>query len=57
MRRTFGAGEGTHDELIAAKGEYFRLDNSQFEQAAYDLDAETAEPDGAAAESTVRSTP
>jgi ATP-binding cassette subfamily B multidrug efflux pump len=57
MRRTFGAGEGTHDELIGAKGEYFRLDNSQFEQAAYDLDAETAEPDGAAAESTVRSTP
>ncbi|HEX6956157.1 MAG TPA: ABC transporter ATP-binding protein [Agromyces sp.] len=32
--------QGTHDELIAAKGAYFRLYNSQFEQAAYDLDAE-----------------
>lgn len=34
--------QGTHDELIATKGAYFRLYNSQFEQAAYDLDAELA---------------
>ncbi|WP_353814907.1 ABC transporter ATP-binding protein [Agromyces sp. SYSU T00266] len=34
--------QGTHDELIAAKGAYFRLYNSQFEQAAYDVDAELA---------------
>ncbi|HEU4464995.1 MAG TPA: ABC transporter ATP-binding protein [Agromyces sp.] len=34
--------QGTHDELITAKGAYFRLYNSQFEQAAYDLDAELA---------------
>ena len=32
--------QGTHDELISAKGAYFRLYNSQFEQAATDLDAE-----------------
>ena len=32
--------KGTHDELIAAKGAYYRLYNSQFEQAATDLDAE-----------------
>lgn len=32
--------KGTHDELIAAKGAYFRLYNSQFEQAAADLDEE-----------------
>ncbi|GAA4048994.1 putative ABC transporter ATP-binding protein [Agromyces sp. NDB4Y10] len=32
--------QGTHDELIAAKGAYYRLYNSQFEQAAYDVDAE-----------------
>jgi ATP-binding cassette subfamily B protein len=32
--------QGNHDELIAAKGAYFRLYNSQFEQAATDLDAE-----------------
>ena len=30
--------QGTHDELIAAKGAYFRLYNSQFEQAAADID-------------------
>lgn len=30
--------KGTHDELIEAKGAYFRLYNSQFEQAATDLD-------------------
>jgi ATP-binding cassette subfamily B protein len=33
--------QGTHDELIAAEGAYFRLYNSQFEQAATDLDEET----------------
>jgi ATP-binding cassette subfamily B protein len=32
--------QGTHEELIAAKGAYFRLYSSQFEQAATDLDAE-----------------
>jgi ATP-binding cassette subfamily B protein len=32
--------KGTHDELITAKGAYFRLYNSQFEQAATDLDEE-----------------
>ncbi|WP_240948766.1 ABC transporter ATP-binding protein [Microbacterium salsuginis] len=32
--------QGTHDELIAAEGAYFRLYNSQFEQAATDLDEE-----------------
>ncbi|MGK3954121.1 ABC transporter ATP-binding protein [Microbacterium sp. I2] len=32
--------QGTHDELIAAGGAYFRLYNSQFEQAATDLDEE-----------------
>jgi ATP-binding cassette subfamily B protein len=32
--------QGNHDALIAAKGAYFRLYNSQFEQAATDLDAE-----------------
>ncbi|MEZ3160322.1 ABC transporter ATP-binding protein [Microbacterium sp. BWT-B31] len=35
--------QGTHDELIAAKGAYFRLYNSQFEQAATDLDDELRE--------------
>ncbi|MFB6612201.1 ABC transporter ATP-binding protein [Agromyces sp. NPDC056379] len=34
--------KGTHDELIAAKGAYYRLYNSQFEQAATDIDAELA---------------
>jgi len=34
--------QGTHDRLIAAKGAYYRLYNSQFEQAATDLDAEAA---------------
>ncbi|WP_127818678.1 ABC transporter ATP-binding protein [Microbacterium sp. CPCC 204701] len=46
--------KGTHDELIGAKGAYFRLYNSQFEQAATDLDEQfgaivdesTAEPAG-----------
>ncbi len=31
--------KGTHDELIAAQGAYYRLYRSQFEQAAADLDA------------------
>ena len=34
--------KGTHDELIAAQGAYWRLYQSQFEQAATDLDAEDA---------------
>jgi ATP-binding cassette, subfamily B, multidrug efflux pump len=38
--------KGTHDELIAAKGAYYRLYNSQFEQAATDLDAELAAEQG-----------
>ncbi|MBT2517609.1 ABC transporter ATP-binding protein [Streptomyces sp. ISL-90] len=38
--------KGTHDELIAAKGAYYRLYNSQFEQAATDIDAELAAEQG-----------
>jgi len=34
--------KGTHDELIAAKGAYYRLYNAQFQQAATDLDEEFA---------------
>lgn len=34
--------KGTHDELIAAEGAYWRLYQSQFEQAATDIDAEDA---------------
>ncbi|WP_353113139.1 ABC transporter ATP-binding protein [Microbacterium sp.] len=34
--------KGSHDELIAAKGAYWRLYQSQFEQAAADIDAEEA---------------
>ncbi|MFK4762739.1 ABC transporter ATP-binding protein [Microbacterium sp. ZW T5_45] len=34
--------KGTHEELIAAQGAYWRLYQSQFEQAASDLDAEAA---------------
>ncbi|WP_404429798.1 ABC transporter ATP-binding protein/permease [Microbacterium lacus] len=34
--------KGSHDELIAAKGAYWRLYQSQFEQAAQDLDADEA---------------
>ncbi|MGX1933995.1 ABC transporter ATP-binding protein [Microbacterium resistens] len=34
--------QGTHDELIAAEGAYWRLYQSQFEQAATDVDAEAA---------------
>ena len=32
--------KGTHDDLIVAQGAYFRLYNSQFQQAATDLDEE-----------------
>ncbi|SIT71239.1 ABC transporter ATP-binding protein [Microbacterium sp. RU33B] len=45
--------KGSHDELIAAQGAYWRLYQSQFEQAAQDPDAEEAlvgaEPGSAAA--------
>jgi ATP-binding cassette subfamily B protein len=34
--------KGTHDELITAQGAYWRLYQSQFEQAATDIDAEDA---------------
>jgi ATP-binding cassette subfamily B protein len=34
--------KGTHETLITAQGAYWRLYNSQFEQAATDLDAELA---------------
>lgn len=34
--------KGSHDELITAKGAYWRLYQSQFEQAATDIDAEEA---------------
>ena len=34
--------KGSHDELISAQGAYWRLYQSQFEQAATDLDAEPA---------------
>jgi len=37
---------GTHAELITRKGAYWRLYNSQFEQAATDLDAEEALHEG-----------
>ncbi|GAA1939686.1 ABC transporter ATP-binding protein [Agromyces allii] len=42
--------QGSHDELIAREGAYWRLYNSQFEQAAADFDAEAAAlvADGAA---------
>ncbi|MFF2371738.1 ABC transporter ATP-binding protein [Agromyces sp. NPDC058110] len=39
--------QGSHDELIASEGAYWRLYNSQFEQAAADLDAEAATLAGA----------
>ncbi|KQZ09240.1 multidrug ABC transporter ATP-binding protein [Agromyces sp. Root1464] len=41
--------KGNHDELIAAKGAYYRLYNSQFEQAATDIDAELEAMDAATA--------
>ena len=34
--------QGNHEQLIARQGAYWRLYNSQFEQAATDLDAELA---------------
>ena len=37
--------KGSHDELIAAQGAYWRLYQSQFEQAATDIDAEAAMTD------------
>lgn len=37
--------KGSHDELIAAQGAYWRLYQSQFEQAATDIDAEEAMED------------
>ena len=45
--------KGSHDELIAARGAYWRLYQSQFEQAAHDLDgqihgAADERPDGRA---------
>lgn len=39
--------KGTHDELIAAEGAYWRLYQSQFEQAATDIDLEEALETGA----------
>ncbi|MDR5698535.1 ABC transporter ATP-binding protein [Agromyces aerolatus] len=42
--------QGSHDELITAKGAYYRLYNSQFEQAATDLDAELAAEQGTVVE-------
>ncbi|SFR83843.1 ATP-binding cassette, subfamily B [Agromyces sp. CF514] len=42
--------QGSHDELIAREGAYWRLYNSQFEQAAADLDAEAAALAGGASE-------
>lgn len=38
--------QGTHEELIKREGAYWRLYNSQFEQAATDLDAELAATQG-----------
>ena len=40
--------KGTHDELIAVEGAYYRLYRSQFEQAASDLDAVEVEAQRAA---------
>jgi ATP-binding cassette subfamily B protein len=37
--------KGSHDELIARHGAYWRLYQSQFEQAATDIDAEAASQD------------
>jgi ATP-binding cassette subfamily B protein len=49
--------KGSHDELIAAKGAYYRLYNSQFEHAATDLDAEEALRDGTVVRSAEGETP
>ena len=46
--------KGTHDELIKAEGAYWRLYNSQFEQAAYDVDAELLMEHGEAPPSGAR---
>ncbi|MEO8907201.1 MAG: ABC transporter ATP-binding protein [Microbacteriaceae bacterium] len=45
--------QGTHAELITKAGAYWRLYNSQFEQAATDLDAEEAVHAGPQAEAEV----
>jgi ATP-binding cassette subfamily B protein len=42
--------QGTHTELIAREGAYWRLYNSQFEQAATDLDSEDVSREEQAAE-------
>jgi len=49
--------KGNHEELIAAKGAYYRLYNSQFEHAATDLDAEEALLDGTVVRSADGETP
>ena len=49
--------KGTHDELIAAQGAYWRLYQSQFEQAATDLDAEELGQDGNVVRSADGETP
>ncbi|QTX03365.1 ABC transporter ATP-binding protein [Agromyces archimandritae] len=49
--------QGTHDELIAKKGAYWRLYNSQFEQAATDLDAELEALSGAPADAAAEAEP
>ena len=41
--------QGTHDELLAARGAYFELYNAQFTQAMVDVDAEPAAGPAAAA--------
>jgi ATP-binding cassette subfamily B protein len=38
--------QGSHDELIAAQGAYYRLYNAQFEQAATDIDEQLAAEQG-----------
>ncbi|WP_308797270.1 ABC transporter ATP-binding protein [Agromyces silvae] len=48
--------QGSHDELIRAKGAYYRLYNSQFEQAATDLDAQLAAEQGTVIEGDPEST-